>query len=344
MSGAELDFDRPIDLQADAPPEARGIERDGVRLLVTDASGNSHHRFHELPTLLRSGDLLVVNESATLPASLPARAKFGDFWLNLSTDFGEGVWLAEPRWSPREPGPVPLAPGDQFDLGTTSARVVGEYPNVRRLLFIRSRENLIEIARGVGRPIRYGYLRQEFPLDLYQTCFSRVPGSAEMPSAARPFTPTLMDRLRRSGIQLASIVLHAGVSSLELSDAASPEQLMFPEPFEVPVGAARAINQARQEGRRVIAVGTTVVRALESAWDGCGVRPARGFTRLWLHPGSEPKVIDGLISGFHDPRSTHLALLYSFVGAKRIRASYREAVEERYLWHEFGDSQLVWRN
>ncbi|HTW54951.1 MAG TPA: S-adenosylmethionine:tRNA ribosyltransferase-isomerase [Thermoplasmata archaeon] len=324
---------------ADRPPEARGIDRDGVRLLVSGPDGEVDRRFVDLPTLLRAGDLLVINESATLPASLPARGEPGEFLANLSTDYGRGLWLVEPRWSFARPGPLPLAPGDRFVAGNVPFRVVAPYPGLPRLIFVRAEGDVREAMRRHGRPIRYGYLADGYSLSSYQTVFARVPGSAEMPSAARPFTAELVARLRARGVAFAGIVLHAGVSSLEIEpDGPLP---ILPEPFEVPAATVAAIRAARRRGGRVIAVGTTVVRALESAVDGCGLAAARGFTRLYVAPGHPLRAFDGLLTGLHDARTTHLALLAAAAGTDRLARAYRHAVAAGYLWHEFGDSHLV---
>ncbi len=195
--------------------------------------------------------------------------------------------------------------------------------------------------RSVGAPIRYGYLAREYPLEEYQTVFGRVPGSAEMPSAARPFTARVVTRLAAAGVGIAPITLHAGVSSLEAGDTGPGGVPLYPEPFEVPFSTVEAIESTRQRGGRVVAVGTTVVRALESASDGCGRRPARGFTRLYLNPDRPSRTVDGLLTGFHEATSTHLALLSSVAGVDRVRRSYRVAVDAGYLGHEFGDSHLI---
>jgi S-adenosylmethionine:tRNA ribosyltransferase-isomerase len=330
----------PADLGADRTPEDRGLARDGVRLLVSTPMGESHHRFHDLPDILHPGDLLVVNESATVAASLPAKAAFGDFRVSLSTPYGADLWLVEPRWGYGRPGPLPLEPGDAFEIGGLPARYVAVFPGISRLGFAHIAGDLGGAIRDRGRPIRYGYLRREYTLETYQTVFARVPGSAEMPSAGRPFTSGILGRLTTIGVSFASIVLHTGVSSLEVGDASGGGIPIYPEPFEVPLTTVNAIRHARETGGRVIAVGTTVVRALESATDGCGLRPSRGFTRLYLNPERPVRSVDGLLTGFHESSSTHLALLESVVGLERLRRAYQVAVDQGYLWHEFGDSHL----
>lgn len=345
MKRAELAFARPETLAATAPPEARGLARDAVRLLVTAGKGaHRDARFRDLPSFLREGDLVVVNESATVPASLPATGAFGDFTLNLCTRYAPDVWLAEPRWSSARPGPLPVAPGDRATLadGTARVRFVAPYPGLPRLWWVRADADLADVARRAGEPVRYGYVKQARPLEDYQTIFARVPGSAEMPSAARPFTKRTLRDLARRGVGIARIVLHTGVSSLEVEHEDVDAESLYPEPFRVPRETADVVNATHDAGGRVVAVGTTVVRALETAWDGARVRAADGFTRRFVRPGRGPNVVDGLLTGLHDPVTTHLALLAALAGVDVVREAYRHAVERRYLWHEFGDSHLLW--
>ncbi len=341
MKRQDLIFPRPADLQATAPPEMRGLSRDEARLMVSTPAGHVHAQFRQLADFLRPGDLLVVNHSATLPASLPASGSPGAFIVNLSTNFGRGLWVAEPRWSPARPGPLPLAAGETIHVAGLDARLVAPYPGLPRLWFVQFQGDVEAAMRLHGTPIRYGYVEKAYPLDAYQTIFATVPGSAEMPSAAQPFTPRVVAALRAKGITIAGIVLHTGVSSLEVEVERVEDHPLYPEPFQVPLATTRAVNDARREGRRVIAVGTTVVRALESAWDGSQVRPMTAFTRLYVHPGRGVHVVDGLITGLHDPVTSHLAMLYTLASQELIQSAYAEAVEKRYLWHEFGDSHLI---
>lgn len=341
MKLAELIFDRPAELQATAPPEARGLQRDEVRLLVSMPAGHTHSFFHRLADFLQAGDLLVVNRSATLPASLPAQGAIGNFILNLSTEYGDGVWLAEPRWSSSQPGPLPLEPSERIFIAGVPARLTVPYPGLPRLWFVQAQADLRPLLHQAGRPIRYGYVGEVYPLDAYQTIFAEVPGSAEMPSAGRPFTLRVLEALRGRGVQIAGLILHTGVSSLEVESENVEDHPLYAEPFHVPVNTAEAVNTARQEGRRVIAVGTTVVRALEAAWDGGKVCPVRGFTRKYVHPQTGVHTVDGLLTGFHDPQASHLAMLYAIAGQELIRSGYAEAVHHGYLWHEFGDSHLI---
>lgn len=341
MKRDELIFPRPPELQATAPAEVRGITRDEARLMVSRGADHVHACFYDLACFLQPGDLLIVNHSATIPASLPAAGSPGTFILNLSTNLGRGLWIAEPRWSPAQPGPLPLARGETIQAGGLVARLVAPYPGVPRLWFVQIEGDVNAAMVQHGQPIRYGYVPQVYPLETYQTIFSSIPGSAEMPSAAYPFTERVLASLRAKGIQIAGIVLHTGVSSLEVEIDDVESHPLYPEVFEVPSHTAEAVNQARRKGQRVIAVGTTVVRALESAYTGGRVRPMRGFTRLYVHPRRGIHTIDGLITGLHDPVTSHLAMLYALAGRDLIMSAYADAIREQYLWHEFGDSHLI---
>lgn len=328
---------------AHSPPEWRGVARDGVRLLVSDDAGHRHATFLDLADHLDPVDLLVVNESATLPASLPARGRLGEFRLNLSTRYADDLWLAEPRWSVEQPGPMPWRPGDRLLVAGVAARMVAPLTTAPRLWFVAFDGDPWQAMRQRGVPIRYGYLAgADPPLSAYQTIFARVPGSAEMPSAGRPFTARVLGRLRARGVRIARVVLHAGVSSLDLLDG-STASVAFPEPFRVPGAAAHAINRTRRDGGRIVAVGTTVVRALESAADGGETRPTSGFTRVLIGPERGAGIVDGLVTGFHTEGTSHLALLTAIGGAARVGDAYGEALREGYLWHEFGDVHLLWK-
>ncbi|MEX2541615.1 MAG: S-adenosylmethionine:tRNA ribosyltransferase-isomerase [Trueperaceae bacterium] len=326
-------------LEARSTPESRGLERDEVRLLVSAGSRHEHGSFRELADILWAGDVLVVNRSATLAASLEAKGSPGEFMLNLSTRYGTGLWLAEPRWSAGRPGPLPLATGERIMVAGSAATILAPYPGIPRLRFVAFAEDPFSLMSRHGRPVRYGYLAANTNLADYQTIFGDRPGSAEMPSAARPFTVRVLESLERAGIELVSLTLHTGVSSLESGDLHAGE--LYPEPFELTAGAAAHLNDATRLGRRIIAVGTTVVRALASAWDGRAFRAARGMTRVYVRPGRQLPPLAGMLTGFHEPEATHLAMLEAIAGREQVAAGYRQAREAGYLWHEFGDVHLL---
>jgi S-adenosylmethionine:tRNA ribosyltransferase-isomerase len=336
-----LEFVLPPELEATEPVEARGLERDQVRLMVSTSARDpvSHSTFRKLPDFLRAGDVLVVNRSATRNAALHAvRADGTLIELHLSTHQTGMRWAVELR---RLEGGAnkPLfdgRPGEALTLPAgASARLIEPYRGSRRLW-------LADVDLGGsadpylarhGFPIRYGYVKRRWPSSFYQTLFALEMGSAEMPSAGRAFTPRVLAELEAAGVRIAPLVLHTGVASLE--EGEDP----YPERFRVPEETARAVNQA--EGR-VVAVGTTVVRALESACDEDGrVHAAEGWTERLITPESEVRVVDGLLTGLHESKATHLAMLEALAGPEHLDVAYRAALERGYLWHEFGDLHLI---
>jgi S-adenosylmethionine:tRNA ribosyltransferase-isomerase len=354
LASPALQFTVPPGREATEPPEARGLRRDEVRLLVARPGAVSHHRFRDLPELLAPGDLVVVNTSATMPAAVEASWRDGRrLPVHVSTVLDDGSWVVELRL-PDGAGPdLSGRPGEQLTLqGALQITLLGGWPDPAaarpRLWHAAAADGTGPQAHLMrhGRPITYGYLRNSPPLSAYQTVFAAEPdstepdstemASAEMASAARPFTAELVLRLAVHGIAVASIVLHAGVSSPEKHEPPAPER------FEVPPSTARLVESTRCAGARVVAVGTTVTRALESAVGSDGrVKAKRGWTSLVLGPGRPAQVVTGLVSGLHAPEASHLLLLEAVVGPALVRAAYEQAVAQRYLWHEFGDSTLL---
>jgi S-adenosylmethionine:tRNA ribosyltransferase-isomerase len=328
---------------ADRPPEERGLSRDRVLMLVADpTAGELHHgHFDELPDLLGPGDVLVLNTSRTLAAALPARAAGGTrLLLHLSTPApGErpGRWIVELRTTDgrRRGGHA----GQRLLLpGGAKAELLAVYMGSRLWvadLHLGGRD-LFDYLDSHGQPVRYRHGRADWPLDAYQNVYALEPGSAEMPSAGRPFTYGMITRLVARGVDVAPIVLHTGVSSLERGEPP------YPERFEVSRPTAERVNLARALGGRVVAVGTTSVRALESAAHTDGsVRAASGWTDLVIGPDRPVSAIDGVLSGFHDRDSSHLQLLESVAGERLLEEAYSTAREHGYLRHEFGDVLLV---
>jgi len=330
-----IEFTLPPDLEAHVPPEARGLARDQVRLMVTDRRTGAivHGRFSALPEFLRAGDLVVVNISATLPAALTAhRADGRAVALHLSTQLPGDLWVVEPRISP-------LTPGETLSLAE-GGRAIMLLPYRRSgrlwLAHLDLPAPIVEYLHRWGRPIAYPYVWGTWPLSMYQTVYAEVPGSAEMPSAGRPFTRGVLTRLRENGVGIATVVLHAGVASPERDEPP------YEEFFDVPMATAEAVRVARRNGGRVIAVGTTVVRALESSVDPAGhVVASRGWTDLVITPERGVRSIDGLLTGLHEPRASHWAMLEAVAGRAVLARSYRAALDAGYLWHEFGDLQLL---
>jgi S-adenosylmethionine:tRNA ribosyltransferase-isomerase len=336
---AALDFELPAALEAHEPAEARGLARDQVRLLVGRAlTGEiTHHRFRDLPDILDPGDVLVVNTSGTLPAALDVLD--GDLVVHFSTELPDGHWVVELRRrvaGATEPYPDGVA-GTRLSVSGGATVTLGR-PYTRGRLWVVALDvpDVPAYLMAHGRPIRYSYVDRDWPLATYRSVFATAPGSAEMPSASRPFTESLVTRMVSRGIVFAPITLHTGVASPEAHEKP------YPERFAVPGATARLVNEARAAGRRVVAVGTTAVRAIESAVDASGrVRAAGGWTSLVVTPDVGVRAVDGLITGFHEPRASHLDMLRAIVGEPTLSACYRVALGEGYLWHEFGDANLL---
>jgi len=324
----------PPELEAKEPAEVRGAGRDDVRLMVSTAHGRDlHASFAQLPDYLTVGDLVVLNRSATIPASLIAqRDDRSQVELHVSTRLQADLFVIEPARAE-------VTPHERLRLpGGALAEMLTPYLTSHRLWIARMYlpEPFVAYIHRHGEPIHYAHASARWPLEVYQNVYADEPGSAEMPSAGRPFTHELLAQLRERDIEIAYVTLHAGVSSPERDEPP------FEERYAVPVETADAVRRARRRGGRIIAVGTTVVRALESSLDGKGRMVASsGWTDLVITPERGVDVVDGLLTGFHEPLSSHLAMLEAIAGAERIRRAYRTALAARYLWHEFGDSHLI---
>ena len=333
-----VDFVLPDGLEASAPP----THRDGVRLLVAEPDRIRHARFAELGSFLEAGDLVVINTSGTLPAAVDgARADGRSVTVHFATALDDGEWVVEVRPRQHAIGAVDdLVPGERIELPHGIVLEIRRPHPRGQLRLWRARVpvdgGVVAYLGRVGRPIRYSYVHGRYPTSAYQTVFAREPGSAEMPSAGRPFTAEIVTDLVTRGVGVAPILLHTGVSSQEPGEPPQPER------FRVPESTARQVNLTRAWGNRVVAVGTTVTRALESAADDAGVVRARdGWTDLVLGPQHPAKVVRGLVTGWHAPGASHLQLLEAVAGASIVADAYAEALRQRYLWHEFGDSCLL---
>jgi S-adenosylmethionine:tRNA ribosyltransferase-isomerase len=323
-------YDLPAALEASEPPEARGLTRDAVKMLITNKRDGSLVRttFSMLPRFLEAGDLIVINTSGTIPAAIDATAKDGTVLaIHLSTHIEGFRWVVEPRrligktterWAgPPPPRHLMLADGATLTLEEP-------YGSGGRLWVatLASGSRALTWLAEHGRPIRYGYVERPWPIELYQNVYATEPGSAEMPSAGRPFTPEVITRLVAKGVGITPLVLHTGVASLEA------DELPYPERVRVPASTAERVNAAHRTGHRVIAVGTTVVRGL-------------GWTDRVVSPDHGVEVTDGLLTGWHEPASSHLLMLEAFIGRDLLRASYEVGLAEGYHWHEFGDVHLI---
>jgi S-adenosylmethionine:tRNA ribosyltransferase-isomerase len=355
-----LRFELPPELEAGEPPEARGLRRDEVRLMVSylDEDRVVHSKFGDLPEFLRAGDILVVNTSGTMNAALPAERSDGTpLTAHLSTHLPADLWVIELRSSSGYEPVLDGKPGEVLSLPAGASMVLHTpYLSERRRagksnrLWISTLNlpvNLNDYLDRNGSPIRYGYVRESWPASYYQTVYATEVGSAEMPSAGRAFTPELITRLVANGVSVVPLILRTGVASLE------DDEPPYEEFYRVPPETAAAINAARAAGRRVIAVGTTVVRALETVTDREGsTHPGEGWTDLFITPERGIRSVDAMLTGLHEPRSTHLSMLEALVGsvseyplstsgAEHLEVAYTEALKRGYLWHEFGDLHLI---
>lgn len=343
MLSRPLDFTLPDSSIAIGPAEKRGVRRDGVRLMVTERSIGSirDDTFTHLDRHVSPGDVLVVNTSATVPAAVGARTADGtELKIHFTDPAPGGLWSLELRTPTEGEGTAPgpdLAPQTLHLPGDVVAHLLARSPRTPRLWMatIEGTSDVSEYLGLFGEPIRYTS-GEKSPISDYQTIFARWSGSAEMPSAGRPFTSKLVTRLVSSGVAVAPIVLHAGVSSYEEGETPGEER------YEVPNATATVINALRTAGGRVIAVGTTVVRALETVADSSGmIHPGEGTTDVIVNPDRGVRAVDGLVTGWHEPRSSHLALLEVFLPRDHLQGVYDRAIAGGYLWHEFGDVLLV---
>lgn len=347
---APISFELPDDLEAKAPPEVYGRRRDDVRMMISHVDENRvlHTSFKCLPQVLQSGDLLVVNTSGTRKAALRGSLNGEDVAVHLSTHLPADLVVVEVR-KPTASGSQPYfdaVPGSRVDLrdGGSVHLLSAHNPDLRGgarsvRLWIAALDlpsKLPAYLDAHGSMIRYGYTLTNIDDLYYQTVFSEEPGSAEMPSAGRAFSPELVTRLVSRGIRIAPVLLHTGVASLEIGERP------YEEYYRVSPETASLVNLTRENGGRVIGIGTTTVRALETVSDGqCIVSPGEGWTEHIVTPGTPPRVVDGLLTGFHEPEASHLDMLQAFTGRTHLEKAYRAALAEKYLWHEFGDLHLI---
>jgi S-adenosylmethionine:tRNA ribosyltransferase-isomerase len=348
-----IEFSLPPELEASAPPEARGLRRDQVRLMVSNYSIDQvkHTRFYNLHRYLNKGDVLVINTSRTRNSALMAFREDGTaLELHLSTHIDEDLWTVEVR-SVDQTGKTKrledAREGEILSLPSMATAILQE-PYVSDcndnskpsetlwLAKMNFPSQVDEYLEHYGFPIHYNYVKETWPLSFYQTVYATESGSAEMPSAGRPFTPRLLKRLASKGIQVAPLILHTGVSNLETHEPP------YKEFYRVTTETARMVNEARTSGHRIVAVGTTVVRALETVTDANGkVHAGEGWTCLVVTPQRGLRAVNALLTGMHEPEATHLAILEALAGLSHIKLAYDEALSKGYLWHEFGDLHLI---
>lgn len=348
VSFDSLDFELPPEFEASEPPEARGLARDEVRLMVSRPGGNIEHAaFRDLSRFLEAGDVIVINTSSTMKAALEAENEDGTpLELRVSTKLPAGLRTVELRRKVGE-DTEPLLDAETgekiFPAGGGEATLLAPYARIEKgvRLWVARLDLPLPLEAYLerhGAPIRYGYVREGWPISYYQTVYATEAGSAEMPSAGRAFTPEMITALVANGIQVAPLILHTGVASLE------DDEPPYEEYYRVPPETARLVNGAREAGGRIIAVGTTVVRAMESVTDrGGAAHPGEGWTDVVVTPERGVRSVDAILTGLHESRSSHFSMLEALASREHLENAYEEALREKYLWHEFGDLHLILR-
>lgn len=336
-----MKFELPEELNAKEPPERRGIRRDYVKMMVLDkTTGQTNHtQFYHLDRYLKKGDLLVLNASRTVPAVLKSQKEMDgtEVEIRLAHRKNESIWEALPVSGN-------VKKGDVIRFSSTLTATIIEQSDKTPFVLLAFNlccSSLFNQIYRLGEPVRYEYIQEPWNLDYYQTVFATKPGSVEMPSAGRAFSWELLFRLQKKGVKIAYITLHTGLSYL-LDDKWHKGPDTNFENYEVPKETAEMILETKRSGGKVIAVGTTVVRTLETVAREKGIlQAASGWTNLYITENTKLQVCDGLITGMHEPEASHLQLLSAFVDREKLYDAYTDAIQQRYLWHEFGDMNLI---
>jgi S-adenosylmethionine:tRNA ribosyltransferase-isomerase len=343
MRTDDLNFKLPHELLAKEPRELRGERRDQSNLVVMHRATDrvEFDSFRGLPKYLRSGDLVVLNDSRTLNASLFGTVSgIGRVELQLRNNPGGTVWDASVRPWHEPPEREPVSFGDS---GVT-ARVVGHTPHLGlwRIEFDLGDRSLTEFLDSFGRPIPSPYVNKSFANEYYNNVYAAKPGSSEMPAAGRHFTPELLGELAERGVDAVYLTLHTGLSSVTIDEENLEDHKMYEEWYQLPEATAARINETRAAGGRILGVGTTVMRVLESVGADDGqLSGAEGWTSLYISPGYRFKVVDAFVTNFHGPRSSRIALAAAFTGKDLLLRAYQEAIDRGLQFYEFGDATLT---
>ncbi len=336
-AGSRYGYELPPELIAQRPAEPRPA----ARLLVLECAGGALRdgRFADLPALLRPGDLLVLNDTRVIPARLPGRKDSGGaIEVLIERVLDRNRALAQCRAS------KPLRTGRTLEFEGTRARVLGRRDEFYELQF-EGDTPLPELLERIGHvplPPYIGRPDEAADRERYQTVYARVPGAVAAPTAGLHFDAALIERLKARGVRFAHITLHVGAGTFQPLRVADPRgHRLHAERLAVGAATCAAVNAARAEGRRVIAVGTTVVRALESAGRTGALVPHEGETDIFIYPGFRFRIVDGLVTNFHLPESTLLMLVCAFAGTGPVLAAYRHAVRERYRFYSYGDAMFI---
>jgi len=353
MKLQDLHFELPDEKAAHMPAEALSGDRSDVKLMVIhrDSGVIEHRRFIDLPEYLQPRDVLVLNASATLPSQFMARDDQGrEIKVRLSSRDPSSNGKADKWYAVFDPDAdiapgthLTFADGEHASLTATVDARHAHVPKLWRLAFELNGTSIDQWRKRLAQPVRYHYVPDTWGIEYYQNVYSQFPGSSEMPSAGRAFTPEILGALHERGIGVVRIVLHTGVSNIDIEEESIQQHSMYEEEYQLSEEAAQIINHTRARGGRVFAVGTTVVRTLETVANASGaLEEQSGWTSLYITPGYRFKVVDALLTGFHEAKSTRLVLAVAFAGNKElVLRAYHEALERDYRWHEFGDLTLI---
>jgi len=350
INKTNLDFQLPKILECSSPTEVRNLKRDEVKLMVSERHNDkiTHTQFSNIDHFLTKNNVLVVNTSGTINAALKTTLPNNeDGRIHLSTQISKNEWIAEirkvvdnktVRYTDIEENQILSIPNNHH------IKIVSPFYDENRnkqhlqlwKISFFGIDNMDEYLNKYGQAIAYSTVDVEYPQSYYQTVFAKEMGSSEMPSAGRAFTPYLIEKLKAKGVKIVPILLHTGVSSLEANEKP------YPEYFEVSKETANALNEYTLQGKRIIAVGTTAIRAVESATNKKGkVQAQKGWTNLFITPANGIKIIDGMLTGFHEPKASHLLMMQALATTEHLSICYNQAIENSYKWHEFGDMHLL---
>ena len=332
-------------LEAPFPPELLGRKREDVKLLVINRQSRevTATGFKTFPDYVKPGDVIVFNNSSLIRASFPVYfADLNEYGqVNVGTSRIGNKQLVEirPKELNRRVKPYTKA---QIIGNSAEIRFYDRNDTFRRFFWADSPEDndLLEIAHKIGKVIRYNHIPFDIPETFYDNETDRMPGSVEYPSAARPFTRDILQRIISRGAVIKELTLHCNLGSLESPEFEGTGKLLD-ERFWIPEGTAGVLKRAKETGNKVIAVGTSVVRALESAFNGEEILPGGYSTELYIHGDHKFRLVDSILTGMHEDEGSHIGMISAFTGNSLLRDSYSRATEESFSWHEFGDLALI---
>ncbi len=345
MRTSLFDYDLPAELIAQKPADRR--EKARLMALYRAERKVEHYSFEDLPSLLAPGDLTVINDTKVIPARLYAKKSTGadiEFTLVEEVDSDKNLWRCLAKPGKRLKVDDEIRVGEELSLIARSKSEDGSW-----LVEISTESNLMKALEKWGHAPLPPYIKRNRSdpaspdRERYQTVYARHPGAVAAPTAGLHFTDEMLEKLREKAVNISKITLHVGWGSFApVREERAEDHKLEKEHFRVPEDTAEAVNETVNSGGRIVAVGTTTVRALESAWEGDRLKPKQGATDLYILPGYEFKIVDAMITNFHLPRSSLLMLVAAFAGTEFIMEAYRRAIEKRYRFYSYGDAMLIW--